>query len=104
MTDPISLQPIIEGSKEIIKPIYEDGVKPATQEIGKSLQTITGVLNIVLMPVAVMIHGFKEIEKSLKKSLTEKISNISEKEIIAPPLNIAGPLLEKYKYNHNNKE
>lgn len=88
-------------TKEVVKPVYEDGLKPATIEVGKSLQTVTGVINVALMPLSVMVHGFKEIEHKLKEGLSKKLNGVDDSQIIEPPLNVVGPLLEKYKFNHD---
>lgn len=88
-------------TKEVVKPVYEDGFKPAAQEVGKSLQTMTGVINVALMPISVMVHGFKEIEQKLKDGLSKKLNGVDESKIVEPPLNVVGPLLEKYKYNYD---
>lgn len=97
------LNTLAEVAKEVVRPMYEDGLKLATKEVGKSLQTIAGVVNIALMPVAVMVHGFKEIENKLKVGLTKKLEAVSPEKITAPSLGLVGPLLEKYKYNYNNE-
>jgi hypothetical protein len=92
---------VAEVTKEVIKPVYEDGLKPATVEVGKSLQTVAGVVNVALMPISVMVHGFKEIEDKLKEGLSRKLNGLDKSQIVEPPLNVVGPLLEKYKYNHD---
>lgn len=95
------IEALAQVANEVIKPVYEDGLKPATQELGKSLQTVTGVINVALMPISVMVHGFKEVEQKLKDGLSKKLNGIDKSQIVEPPLNVVGPLLEKYKYNHD---
>lgn len=92
---------VAQITKEVIKPVYEDGLKPATMEVGKSLQTVAGVVNVALMPISVMVHGFREIEQKLKEGLSKKLNGVDQSQIVEPPLNVVGPLLEKYKYNHD---
>ena len=88
---------VTQITKEVIKPVYEDGLKPATMEVGKTLQTVAGVVNVALMPISVMVHGFKEIEHKLKEGLSKKLNGVDQSQIVEPPLNVVGPLLEKYK-------
>lgn len=90
-------------AKELAKPVYKDGVQPATKEVGKSLQTVSGLINVLLMPLALLVHGSKEIEEKLKVGMTEKMKGTKKEDIVAPPLNIVGPLLEKYRYNYDNE-
>ncbi|MFZ2226436.1 MAG: DUF4393 domain-containing protein [Candidatus Moraniibacteriota bacterium] len=92
-----------ELAKEVIKPVYEDAIKPAALEVGQSLRTISGMINVALTPVAVMVHGFKIIEENLKTRLENKLSNVKSENIVEPPLSVVGPLIDKYKYAYDNQ-
>ena len=46
--------------------LYEDGLQPAVRQIGRSLGTIFGLLNTLLLPVELMNEFFEGL---LKKSL-----------------------------------
>ena len=76
---------IAKLSSEVVKPIYNDTLKPAAQQIGKALGTVTGVVNVALAPISLFVYGFDKIEKKLKKSLGKKLENIKPKKNIKQP-------------------
>lgn len=95
---------VAKAAKEIVKavPIYKDTVQPVAKEVGKSLKTVGGVINVALAPLSAMVYGYESIKKNLKDRLEKKLSKTSPENIVTPPLGIVGPLLEKYKYVYNN--
>lgn len=94
---------IAKVSSEVVKPAYDDAIKPAAQQVGKALDTVAGVINVALSPIAVLVHGFEKVEEKLKEGLEKKLSSVDPENILQPPLNIVGPLLDKYKYNHESE-
>lgn len=97
---------VAKAAAEIVKavPVYPDAVQPVAQEIGKSLKTLGGVINVALAPLAAMVYGYEKIGEHLKKKLESRLSAISPDNIIAPPLQVVGPLIERYKYIHDNDD
>lgn len=93
-----------EVAKQIAKPVYKDTLQPLAKEIGKGLQTVGKSVNTALMPVRLMVYGIDIIEENFLKRMEAKLKNVDPEKIVIPPLNIAGPLLEKYKYSCNNFE
>lgn len=87
--------------KELAKDIYQDGLQPATKEIGKALGTIVGLANAILLPVEIANKCLGYKAKEFLADLEPKIENIPEEKRQEPPLMIAGPVLEGLKYNDN---
>lgn len=97
---------VAKAAAEIIKavPVYEDTVQPVAKEVGKALKTLGGVINVALSPLAAMIYGFEVIKEELKSRLEARLAKVPPENIVTPPLQVVGPLLEKYKYVHDNEE
>lgn len=97
---------IAKATAEIIKavPIYDDALKPVAQEVGKALKTVGGVINVALAPLAAMVYGYEFIGAELKTRLERKLTKTVPENIITPSLQVVGPLIEKYKYVHDNDE
>ncbi len=95
-----------KAAAEIIKavPVYEDAIQPVAKEVGKALKTVGGVINVALSPLAAMVYGFDVLKERLRTRLEEKLQNTPPENIVAPPLQLVGPLLEKYKYAHQSEE
>jgi hypothetical protein len=91
---------VAKAAAEIVKatPVYQDAVQPVAQEVGKSLKTIGGVINVALTPIALMVFGFEKIQENLKSRLEKRLVNIPPENIVTPNLQVVGPLIEKYKY------
>lgn len=84
--------------------VYQDAIQPIAKQIGRSLETMGGVINVALGPVALMVQGYELIHERLKTKLEEKLRSVPKDYIIEPPLPIVGPLLEKYRFVHNDDE
>lgn len=100
------LDAVAMATAEILKrtPIYQDAMQPVAQEIGKSLKTLGGVINVALAPLAAMVYGYEKIKDQLSVRLEKRLSKINPENIVTPRLQIVGPLLDKYKYVHDNEE
>jgi hypothetical protein len=84
--------------------MYQDSMQPVAKQIGRSLETVGGVINMALGPVALMVQGYELIHEKLKRKLEEKLGETAKDQIIEPPLPIVGPLLEKYRFVHDQPE
>lgn len=89
--------------KEVAVPLYKDVVHPVAQEVGKALKTIGGVINVALSPISLMVYGFEKIQGQLQNRLEKRLSMVLPENIVSPPLQIVGPLIEKYKYIYDNE-
>lgn len=79
-------------------PIYQDAVQPAAQEIGKALGTVAKTVNVALAPVSALVWGYDQIKDFVDNKVTEKLQNVPEENIVAPPPHVAGPALESLRY------
>ncbi len=97
---------ISKAAAEILKatPVYQDAVQPVAQEVGKSLKTLGGVINVALSPLEMMVFGLDKIKEELKERLEKRLSKIPPENIVTPQLQVVGPLLEKYKFIYDNEE
>lgn len=84
--------------------VYQDALQPVAKQIGRSLETVGGLINVALAPIALMVHGYELIHEKLKQRLEEKLGNLPKEQIVSPPLLIVGPLVEKYRFAHDQPE
>lgn len=105
MSDENIVETTTRAAAEIMKavPIYQDALQPVAQEIGKSLKTIGGVINLALAPLEAVIYGFDKIRTKLSTDLEKRLSDVPPENIVSPKLELVGPLLEKYKYCYENE-
>ncbi|MDD3174201.1 MAG: DUF4393 domain-containing protein [Herbinix sp.] len=96
--------PLIEASKEIIPQVYEDGLQPAVKEVGKSLQTITKLVNVALAPLSAIVWGYDKIKEFIIPALEKRLKNVPPEKIITPDAMIAGPVLESLRYTGHVEE
>jgi Abortive infection alpha len=85
-------------------PVYEDAIQPLAKEVGRALGTIGGLINLALAPISVMVQGYGYIQENITRRLEEKLSKTSPDNIVQPPLPVVGPLLERYRYVHDDHE
>src|SRR5437660_3060641 len=85
-------------------PIYEDALQPVMKQVGKSLGTIGGLINVALAPVALMVYRYEVMQKKLESRLEEKLRDVEPATIIQPPLPVVGPLIERYRFVHDDPE
>ncbi|NNN46229.1 MULTISPECIES: DUF4393 domain-containing protein [unclassified Vibrio] len=85
-------------------PIYQDLVQPTAVEMGKNLHTVSKVVTVALAPVRGLVWGFERIESYLSQSLSKKLENTPESEIVVPPTNIAGPVFEAMRFTSEQAE
>jgi Abortive infection alpha len=84
--------------------VYQDAIQPVAKQIGRSLETLGGVINVALSPVALMVHGYELIQEKLKQKLEDKLRDVPKEKIVSPPLPVVGPLLENYRFVHDQAE
>lgn len=95
---------VAKAISEVVKPVYKDAVQPGAKEAGKALKTVGGAINVALAPLAAMVYGYDLLKDKLKKGLEKKLSKTNPENIVAPSLQVVGPLLEKYKYTYDNSD
>lgn len=87
----------VKGIAEAV-PVYQDVVQPAAKEIGTALQTVAKSVHVALAPVSALVWGYDKIKDYLNKTLTEKLKNVPQGEIIPPNPTIAGPAVEALRF------
>lgn len=99
-SDSSNVKDVIDATTGLVKaiPLYDDAIKPAAKEIGKSLETVAKTVNIALSPVSALVWGYSQIENFINKSVTEKLKNIPAENIISPDVSVAGPTLEALRF------
>ncbi|WP_053600648.1 DUF4393 domain-containing protein [Bacillus sp. FJAT-18017] len=85
-------------------PVYDDLLKPASQELGKSLNTLAKTVNVALSPLAGLVWGYEKISAYVQKSLEAKLKNVPPEDIITPDISIAGPTLEAMRYTAHKED
>jgi hypothetical protein len=106
MADDSEIKTIVEATSELLKavPVYQDALQPAAKEIGKALGTVGGIINVALAPLAAVVYGYDSIKDKLKQRLEKKMSDIPPDKIIKPPLQVVGPLLQKYVFVYESED
>lgn len=97
---------VAKATAEIVKavPVYEDAVQPVAQEVGKALKTLGGVINVALAPLAAVVYGYDVIKVQLRTRLEARLASVPPENIVTPKLQVVGPLLDKYKYVHDDPD
>lgn len=101
MTDPIKdAKETAQAAEGIAKavPVYQDLLQPSVQEAGKGLLTVTKTVLIALAPLKALVWGYEQFEDFLSRTVSEKLNNTPEEEIISPKPHVAGPALEALRF------
>jgi hypothetical protein len=85
-------------------PIYQDALQPAAKQIGASLETVTKVVNIALLPLRSVVWGYEQIGDWLTNTVAKKLSEVPQENIVTPPLTIAGPTVDAMRYSSDQEE
>lgn len=91
---------IVDSITGLVKavPVYEDMLQPAAKELGKSLETVTKIVNVALAPVSLMVWGYDQIKDFISTKVAERLKNVPPENIVPPKLNIAGPAIEALRF------
>lgn len=103
MASPVTEKALIEVAKDRAKDIYDDAIKPAAKEAGKSLQTVLGTLNVLLSPLE-ELRATKYKHQHLMEEMKERVTDIPEDKLKMLPLYISGPVTEGMRFAMDVKE
>lgn len=97
---------LINAATELLKvvPVYEDGLKPAVKELGKSLETVAKAINVALLPISGVIWGAEKFKDFFEKDVVQKLKDVPIEDICAPDPTVAGPALEALKFAGHKEE
>lgn len=101
----------IADNTEIVKEVYDDGLKPAVVETGKALtESVKGVtrigrlINALFSSIDCWILEREYAIKETQKLLDKKLENIPDEDIETPKNYIAVPALQALSYSMDSKE
>jgi len=97
-----TIQAVAAITKEV--PVYQDAIQPAAIQVGKSLETVTKVVNLALAPLKVLVWGYEKIEQFIAVNVAERLENVPSNEITTPKSNIVVPALQALTYSGDEPE
>ncbi|WP_349670599.1 DUF4393 domain-containing protein [Lacrimispora sp.] len=104
---PIGFDKFAEGVGKTIETVpefYNDGLKPATQESGKTLALLPRTINAALIPLRMWIAKKEYNLTELEKLLAKKLEHVDENKIVTPEPYVAIPAIQAISYSMDSKE
>lgn len=89
---------------ETVPDVYDDALKPATQESGKTLALIPRAINAALVPLRQWIAEREYKLSETEKLLAKKLEHVGEDKIVTPETYVAVPALQAISYSMNSEE
>lgn len=89
---------------ETVPDVYEDALKPATQESGKVLALIPRTINAALVPLRQWIANKEYNFAETEKLLAQKLEHVGEEKIVTPEYYVAIPTIQAISYSMNSSE
>lgn len=98
---------VVETAEKIIKvapKVYDDGLKPAVSESGKTLALIPKAINAALVPLRIWIDKKEYNYEKTKLLLQQKLNNVDPSKIVTPEGYVAVPALQALQYSMDSDE
>lgn len=89
---------------ETVPDLYDDALKPATQESGKTLALIPRAINAALVPLRQWIAEREYNLAETEKLLAKKLEHVGEDKIVTPEAYVAVPAIQAISYSMNSEE
>lgn len=89
---------------ETIPDLYDDALKPATQESGKTLALIPRAINAALVPLRQWIAEREYKLTETEKLLAKKLEHVAEDKIVTPEAYVAVPAIQAISYSMDSEE
>lgn len=89
---------------ETVPDIYDDALKPTTQESGKILALIPRAINAALVPLRQWIANKEYNLAETEKLLAQKLEHVNEDKIVTPEPYVAVPAIQAISYSMNSEE
>ncbi len=90
--------------KDLAKPLYEDALKPAALQVGRTLETAGRAVNAALGPLRLAVYGWERLEEILEEGIAKRLVERDVHEVRSPPPYIAVPALEALRYTAGEDE
>jgi hypothetical protein len=104
MTDESKIRDVADATRGLLESeVVHDALHPASQEVGKALQTVGKAVNVALAPVGALIWGYDKIRDWLVAALEDRLSSTPPDRIVPPQLTIAGPAIEALRFAGNEE-
>ena len=87
----------------LLKEIYGDLAQPGVRQVGKALETVLGLGNTILWPIALVNERSRIYLKKNLESYRERLESIPEEKIIPIAPEIGVPIAEKLAYVSDDK-
>ncbi|MDE6435763.1 MAG: DUF4393 domain-containing protein [Lachnospiraceae bacterium] len=104
---PNGLDKLAEGmgkAIETVPDLYDDALKPATQESGKTLALIPRAINAALVPLRQWIVEREYKLAETEKLLAKKLEHVGEDKIVTPAAYVAVPAIQAISYSMDSEE
>lgn len=89
---------------ETVPDLYDDALKPATQESGKTLALIPRAINAALVPLRQWVADREYKLAETEKLLAKKLENVDPDKIVKPEAYVAVPAIQAISYSMDSKE
>lgn len=89
---------------ETVPELYDDALKPATQESGKTLSLIPRAINAALAPIRQWIAQKEYNVAETEKILAKKLEKLDQQKIVTPEPYVAVPAIQAISYSMNSQE
>ena len=89
---------------ETVPGLYDDALKPAAQESGKTLSLIPRAINAALAPIRQWIAQKEYNVAETEKLLAKKLEKLDQQKIVTPEPYVAVPAIQAISYSMNSQE
>ena len=89
---------------ETVPDLYDDALKPASQETGKTLALIPRTINAALVPLRQWIANKEYNLAETEKLLAKKLEHVGEDKIVTPEAYVAVPAIQAISYAMDSEE
>lgn len=89
---------------ETVPDLYDDALKPATQESGQTLALIPRAINAALVPLRQWIAEREYKLTETEKLLAKKLEHVGEEKIVTPEAYVAVPAIQAISYSMDSEE
>lgn len=95
---------VAEKAVETIPEVYDDALKPAAQESGKTIALIPRTINAALVPLRKWIAEQEYSLAETEKILAKKLEHVGEEKIVTPNAYVAVPAIQAISYSMDSEE